>query len=449
MSAEQRGPAAGNDCVEMEGRGEMIKAPINLQDLRRRLYVKAKAEPSWRFWGIYVHVCKLETLRKAYALARANNGAPGIDGMTFEAIEAQGLECFLEQIRSELIQRTYLPMKARQREIPKDGGKVRVLSIPAIRDRVVQGALKLILEPIFEADFQPGSYGYRPKRTAHDAIRRVAKGIVQEKTRIIDLDLRAYFDNVRHDVLLAKVARRVIDAEVLHLLKLMLKVTGKRGVPQGGVISCLLSNLYLNEVDKMLERAKEITRKDQYTYIEYARYADDLVVLIDAYKCHDWLLTAVMQRLREEFAKLKVDINEEKSRIVDLRRGESFGFLGFDFRRTRSRRGVWRAQYTPKLKTRTALLRKLKEMFRCFQSQPLDRVVSLINPVLRGWVGYFAIGHSSRCFSFIKDWVEKKARRHLGRASKRQGFGWNRWSRRWLYETVGLFNRYRVNYAGR
>ena len=237
MSAERRDPAAGNDCVEMEGRGEMIKAPIDLQDLRRRLYVKAKAEPSWRFWGIYVHVCKVETLREAYALAKANNGAPGIDGMTFEAIEGQGTESFLEQIRNELIQRTYRPMKARQREIPKDGGKVRVLSIPAIRDRVVQGALKLIMEPILEADFQPGSYGYRPKRTAHDAIRLVAKSIVREKTRIIDLDLRAYFDNVRHDLLLAKVAQRVSDAEVLHLLKLMLKATGKQGVPQGGVIT--------------------------------------------------------------------------------------------------------------------------------------------------------------------------------------------------------------------
>jgi RNA-directed DNA polymerase len=449
MSEEQRDPAAGNDCVDTEGRGEMIKAPMDLQDLRRRLYVKAKAEPSWRFWGIYVHVCKLETLRRAYALAKANNGAPGIDGVTFEAVEMQGIECFLEQIRDELVQRTYVPLKARQREIPKDGGKVRVLSIPAIRDRVVQGALKLILEPIFEADFQPGSYGYRPKRTAHDAIRRVAQGIVREKTRIIDIDLRAYFDNVRHDLLLGKVARRVNDVEVMHLLKLMLKATGKRGVPQGGVISPLLSNLYLNEVDKMLERAKETTRNGQYFYIEYARYADDLVVLIDAYQRHDWLLTAVMKRLREEFAKLDVEMNEEKSKIVDLGRGESFGFLGFDFRRTRSQRGVWRAQYTPKLKKRTALLRKLKETFRCFQSQPLDRVVELINPVLRGWVRYFAIGHSSRCFSFVKDWVEKKARRHLGRSSKRQGFGWNRWSRRWLYETVGLFNSYRVNYAAR
>ena len=449
MSEEQRDPAAGNACVEMEGRGEMIKAPVDLQDLRRRLYVKAKAEPSWRFWGIYIHVCKMETLRKAHALAKANNGAPGIDGVTFEDIEAQGTECFLEQIRDELIQRTYLPLKARHREIPKDGGKVRLLSIPAIRDRVVQGALKLILEPIFEADFQPGSYGYRPKRTAHAAIRRVAEGIVREKTRVIDIDLRAYFDNVRHDLLLGKVAQRVSDVEVLHLLKLMLKATGNRGVPQGGVISPLLSNLYLNEVDKMLERAKETTRNGRYTYIEYARYADDLVVLVDAYKRHDWLLTAVMKRLREEFVKLDVEINEEKSRIVDLGRGDSFGFLGFDFRRTRSRRGVWRAHYTPKLKKRTALLRKLKETFRRFQSQPLDRVVELINPVLRGWIGYFAIGHSSRCFGFIKDWVEKKARRHLGRSRKRQGFGWNRWSRQWLYETVGLFNGYRVNYAAR
>src|SRR6266851_7163198 len=156
MSAERRGPAICNVSNIGKGKDEMTKASIDLQDLRRRIYVKAKAEPSWRFWGLYVHVCKMETLRKAYALAKANNGAPGIDGVTFEAIDAQGFECFLEQIRDELIQRTYVPLRARQCEIPKDGGKVRVLSIPAIRDRVVQGALKLILEPIFEADFQPG-----------------------------------------------------------------------------------------------------------------------------------------------------------------------------------------------------------------------------------------------------------------------------------------------------
>ena len=148
----------------------MIKASNDLQDLRRRLYVKAKSETSWRFWGLYVHVCKMETLRKAYALAEDNDGAPGVDGVTFAAIEAQGVDAFLGQIRDELVERTYKPLPARRQEIPKDGGKVRVLSIPAIRDRVVQGALKLILEPIFEADFQPGSFGYRPKKTAHEAV---------------------------------------------------------------------------------------------------------------------------------------------------------------------------------------------------------------------------------------------------------------------------------------
>ena len=423
----------------------MIKASIDLQDLRRRIYVKAKAEPSWRFWGLYVHVCKTETLREAYEMAKKNDGAPGVDGVTFEAIEAQGADALLEQIRDELIGRTYKPLPARRQAIPKDGGKLRVLSIPAIRDRVAQGALKLILEPIFEADFQPGSFGYRPKRTAHDAVQRVAEAIVQQKTRVLDFDLRSYFDNVRHDRLLEKVAQRVDDADIMHLLKGMLKASGNKGVPQGGVISPLLSNLYLNEVDRMLERAKEVTRNGKYTYIEYARFADDLVILIDAYKRHDWLIGAVEKRLREEFDKLQVEINDEKSRTVDLGRGDSFGFLGFDFRYTRSfLRGVLRPYYTPKLKKRTALVRALKEVFRRHRSQPIERVINLINPVLRGWVNYFAVGHSSECFSFIKDWVEKKVRRHLAHAQKRKGFGWKRWNRRWLYDTLRLFNGYRV-----
>src|SRR5476649_954069 len=213
MSVERRGPAVCNGSDKTGGKGEMRKAPISLQDLRRSLYVKAKAEPPWRFWGLYVHVCKMETLREAYRMARSNGGAPGIDGVRFEAIEESGAESFLGQIREELVTNTYRPMRARKKEIPKDGGKVRVLSIPSIRDRVVQGALKLILEPIFEADFQPGSYGYRPKRTAHEAVDRVAKAIVEHKTRVIDIDLRSYFDNIRHDRLLAKVARRVDDAD--------------------------------------------------------------------------------------------------------------------------------------------------------------------------------------------------------------------------------------------
>jgi len=427
----------------------MINAPIKLQDLRRRIYAKAKAEPTWRFWGLYVHVCKMETLQEAYQMAKSNKGAPGIDGVTFDAIEKNGVESFLKQIQDELVHNTYQPMRVRKKEIPKDGGtKVRVLSIPAIRDRVVQGALKLILEPIFEADFQSGSYGYRPKRTAHEAVLRVDKAIVEGKTQVIDLDLRAYFDSVQHYLLLEKVARRVQDAKVMRLLNLILKSTGKKGVPQGGVISPVLSNLYLNEVDRMLEKASTTTRRGKYTHAQYARFADDMVILIDSHPRNDWLMKAVDKRLREELAKLKVEINEEKTRMVNLTKGGSFGFLGFEYRLIRSRQGKWRTQLVPKMKKRTALLSKLKPIFQRYRSQPVGRVIEEINPILRGWVNYFAVGHSSRCFSFIKLWVEKKIRRHLMRARGQRGFGWMRWSTTWLHDKLGIFNDYRVSRQG-
>ena len=428
----------------------MTRPLISLQDLRRRMYAKAKAEPSWRFWGLFVHVCKEETLREAYRLAKKNDGAPGIDGVTFEAIEEGGVGGFLGQLRDELVSRKYVPMLNRRKEIPKDGGKkVRVLGIPSIRDRVVQGALQLILEPIFEADFEPGSFGYRPGRTAHEAVDRVELAIRQGKTRVIDIDLKAYFDNVRHHILLAKLAERIEDRDVMHLLKLILKATGAKGVPQGGVISPLLSNLYLNEVDRMLEKAKEVTRESEWVRLEYARFADDLVVLVDGQLRHDRLLRQVDRRLREELAKLDVEVNEEKSRTVDLEKGESFGYLGFDIRRVRSRSGKWFVLRMPKPKKRTELLSRLKVVFRSLRSQPVQRVIERINPMLRGWVNYFAHGNASRCFSYVRDWVAKKVRRHLARNSKRTGFGWKRWSRRWLYTHLGLFAAYRVKHGPR
>jgi RNA-directed DNA polymerase len=309
---------------------------------------------------------------------------------------------------------------------------------------VVQGALKLILEPIFEADFQAGSFGYRPKRTAHEAVARMARAIVEEKTRIIDLDLSAYFDNVQHSLLLEKVARRVRDDAVMHLLKMILKATGKKGVPQGGVISPLLSNLYLNEVDRMLEKAVDTTRRGKSTSVQYARFADDMVILIDAERRSDWLVNAIDKRLREEFAKLRVAINEDKSRMVDLKKGESFTFLEFQYRRILSFNQKWRPYYAPKLKKRTAQYEKLREVFRQHVSWPVEVVIAKINPILRGWVNYFRFGHLSSCFSKVKQWVEKKVRQHLMRARGRQGFGWKRWSSTWLYETLDLFNDYKL-----
>jgi len=198
---------------------------------------------------------------------------------------------------------------------------------------------------------------------------------------------------------LEKVARRVQDDAVMHLLKMILKATGKKGVPQGGVISPLLSNLYLNEVDRMLEKAVDTTRRGKSTNVQYARFADDMVILIDAERRSDWLVKAINKRLREEFAKLRVEINEDKSRMVDLKKGESFTFLGFEYRRVLSLQRKWRPYYAPKLKKRTALFEKLREVFRPHVSWPVEVVIAKINPILRGWVNYFRVGHSSSCFS--------------------------------------------------
>jgi RNA-directed DNA polymerase len=251
---------------------------------------------------------------------------------------------------------------------------------------------------------------------------------------------------VRHHILLEKVARRVKDDDVLHLLKLILKASGKKGVPQGGVISPLLSNIYLTEVDKMLEKAKEVTREGERSAVEYARFADDLVVLVGDRQREAWLLRAIPKRLREELAKLQVEVNEEKSRTVDLSKDGSFGFLGFEFRRVLSRAGRWRPNYSPLLKKRTALFEKLREDFRGARSQPVEGVIQRINPILRGWVNHFRIGHSSRCFGYVRLYVVKMVRRHLMRACGRKGFGWKRWSSEELVKGLGLFDDYRVRY---
>jgi RNA-directed DNA polymerase len=424
----------------------MRKVSIGLQELRRKIYSKAKTEKRWRFWGLYCHISKKEVLEEAYRLAKANGGAPGIDGRRFEDIEAEGVEGFLEGIRQELLSRTYRPMTNRRVEIPKEKGKTRVLGIPTVRDRVVQGALKLILEPIFEADFRDCSYGYRPRRHAHQAIDRVTRGILQGLTRVVDVDLSGYFDNIRHHLLLAQVGRRVQDAEIMHLLRLILKANGTEGVPQGGVISPLLSNLYLNGVDEMMERAREVTRRKGYYNLDYIRSADDMVILVHGHPNEGQLLKTIQRRLKEELDKLQVQMNLEKTKEMNLKEGDCFSFLGFDIRLNRNREGKTYVSKTPRMKKRKEIGRKVGAVLKFHHDKPLKEVIQAVNAVIRGWVNYFRIGNSNDAFGKVRHFIEKKVRRFVMRRKGLKGFGWKRWSREDIYEKWGLYNDYSIRY---
>src|ERR1700675_2348234 len=317
----------------------MTKAPINLQELRRRIYRKAKSDKTHRFWGLFVHVTKVETLEEAYRIAKSNGGAAGVDGQKFSDIESAGRSAYLAALREDLITDRYKPMPNRRVEIPKGNGKVRTLQIPCIRDRVVQGTLKLILEAIFEADFCPNSYGFRPQRSPHRALAEVRRSVMRRMSTVIDVDLSRYFDTIRHSVLLDKIAKRVQDPQVLHLVKQIIKVGGKIGVPQGGPLSPLAANIYLNEVDWAFDAIRRKTAEGGYEAVNYHRFADDIVIAVSGHHSKRGWAERALQRLQEQFAPLGVELNREKTKVVDTLSGEAFGFLGFDLRRVRKQSG--------------------------------------------------------------------------------------------------------------
>ena len=430
----------------------MIKAPISLQDLRRRIYLKAKSETTHRFWGIFVHVTKMETLGEAYRLAKRNGGAAGIDNLSFADIESAGREQFLRAIRNDLISGNYQPRENRKVEIPKSNGKMRTLQIPTIRDRVVQGALKLILESIFEADFCPNSYGFRPRRSPHRALAEVRRSVLRRMTRVIDVDLTKYFDTIQHSILLDKIARRVQDPAVLRLVKQILKIAGKVGVPQGGPFSPLAANIYLNDLDWYFDDIRRKTAEGSYEAINYHRFADDIVITVSGHHTKNGWVERAVQRLKERLVPLGVSLNAEKTQVVDMLKGDAFSFLGFDFRRVPNRQ---RTRYfillTPRKSARKAMKAKIREIIKRGGSLSAREIVTKINAVLAGWVNYFRVGNSSRAFSEVRDYLEMKIRTLLSRRKRRQkrSIGWRRWSNEYIYHVLGLFWGWKLSPLGK
>ena len=426
----------------------MIKTPINLQELRRRIYWKAKSEKEHRFWGIFVHVTKIEVLTEAYQLAKRNGGAPGIDGQTFGDVETLGTEAFLQSIRDELLAGTYKPQANRLVEIPKGNGKTRTLQIPCIRDRVVQGALKWVLEAIFEADFCPNSYGFRPKRSPHRALAEVRRSVLRRMNMVIDVDLSRYFDMIRHDILLEKIAQRVQDPQVMHLIKLILKTGGRIGVPQGGPFSPLAANIYLNEVDWYFDGIRRKTATGEFEAVNYHRFADDILITVSGHHTKRGWAERALQRLLEQIEPLGLKLNLEKTKVVNTISGESFGYLGFDIRRVLNReKNRHFILLTPKKKARKAIKAKIREIIQHGGATPAKDLIKRINTVLAGWVEYFRVGNSSRAFSEVRDYLEMKIRTLLTRRKRRQkrSVGWRRWSNEYLYGVLGLFWDWKIH----
>jgi len=420
----------------------MTKAPVDLQELRRRIFRKAKSEKEHRFWGIFVHVTKLEVLEEAYRQAKRNGGAPGVDGCRFEDIESSGTAAFLQSLRDDLLGGTYQPQPNRFVDIPKGNGKTRTLQIPCIRDRVVQGALKWVLEAIFEADFCPNSYGFRPRRSPHQAIAEVRRSLLRRMTTVIDVDLAKYFDTIRHDLLLEKIARRVQDLRVLHLIKQILKTAGKIGVPQGGPFSPLAANIYLNEVDWYFDGIRRQTAAGEYEAVNYHRFADDIVITVSGHHTKRGWAERALLRLCERIEPLGIKLNLEKTKVVDILRGESFGFLGFDFRRKLNReRSRYFILLTPKKNACLSIKGKIREIIRNGGATPAKDLIKRLNTVVDGWVAYFRVGNSSRAFSTVRDYLEMKVRTFLTRRKlrKKRSVGWRRWSNEYLYGVLGLF----------
>lgn len=420
-----------------------LVTPSKIREFQRKLYTKAKQEPSYRIYLLYDKIHREDILAHAYALVKANGGAPGVDGQSFREIETQGLESWLAQLRQELKDGTYQPQAVRRVMIPKPDGGERPLGIPTIRDRVAQTAAKLILEPIFEADLEPAAYGYRPKRGAQEAVKKVHELLRGGYTDVVDADLSKYFDTIPHAELMKCVARRIVDRKVLHLIKMWLTAavaerdgkgkwrhTGSqgKGTPQGGVISPLLANLYMNRFLKYWR----LQGKGEQWRAHIVAYADDFVILSrgHAREAREWT--------QKVMSGIGLTLNEQKTSIRDARR-EDFHFLGYAFGR---RYSVWNAKpylaARPSPKSIQRLTKKVHDMLQPREKGSWPEVRDRLNAQLRGWRQYFSYGTLARAYQIVNNYVERRVRNFLRQRHKHSTAGTRRFPSQKIFGELGV-----------
>lgn len=447
------GPWFGH-ASERDGDRELAMSlePDCVERLRKKLYEKAKQEPDFRFYSLYDKVCWIETLQRAYRQAKANAGAAGVDGTRFEDIESYGEDRWLAELRQELLEKTYHPQPVRRVMIPKPGGGERPLGIPTIRDRVVQTAVVLLLEPIFEADFEDNVYAYRPQRSAHDALAEVRERLYGGQEHVVDADVTKYFDTIPHAKLLQSVSRRVADGKILRLLKLWLKspveerdergnrrMTGgkksKQGTPQGGVVSPLLANLYINRLLRHWRKTGACERLGQIV-----SYADDFVIVCASRRQAEESLSLVSRWLE----KLGLTLHPTKTRLCHARE-EPFDFLGYTFgpaRHWQTGRRLLSAR--PSKKAQKRLKGKINTLLSRGNPTPWPELQVRLNRLLLGWAEYFSFGFTGQADTAIRWHVIERVRRFLCRRHKLRVNGTNRFGYAEIYGKVGVVDLQQV-----
>jgi RNA-directed DNA polymerase len=421
-----------------------LQTPEKIRDLQRKLYLKAKSEPQFRFYLLADKAWREDILQHAYRLVRANGGAPGIDGETFQFIETgEGEAKFVAKLQQELREKSYRAQPVRRVYIPKADGKSRPLGIPTIRDRCAQMAVKLVIEPIFEADFEDCSYGFRPKRDAHQAVQAVRQALYNAHPYVLDADLQQYFDTIAHDKLMQMIAERISDRHILNWIKQWLIAAvveqdqegkrrthkPKRGTPQGGVISPLLANVYLNLFDRMFRSYCRSTG----LAAELVRYADDFVILMRG------RVDGTRKKVEQMLEGMALKLNQDKTQVLDARQ-QSFEFLGFSFLRQRSSKsGKMIALVEPSRKSEQRFRDEVRSLTaRWTHCSPQHEIVEGVNQYVRGWVNYFHLHNSTRVFTRQRFFLEQRMRKYLQKRRQRRGNGMMQWPASRLYKELGL-----------